>query len=74
VIFIYQEQFGTLVYSLAILWGVQDSVVNTHVAEILGFEFVDNVRSYAVFNIVQCVVVFFILVGEAYVTTTSQYY
>lgn len=34
----------------------------------------DNIRSYAVFNMVQCIVVFFILAGEAYVVTTAQYY
>ncbi len=39
-------------------WGVQDSAVNTHTSEMVGFEFEDNSRPYSVNNLMQAVGVF----------------
>ncbi|TNV83138.1 hypothetical protein FGO68_gene17752 [Halteria grandinella] len=72
--FIYSWTFGPLVFAMTFVWGLQDSVVNTHMSEVLGFEFEDNTRPFSVFNIVQSITVFCFLVVEAYVNTRSQYY
>jgi len=51
--FIYK--FGLLAYVMCFLWGFQDSAVNTHSQEILGFEFENNSEPFSVFNIAQCI-------------------
>lgn len=55
------------------LWGLQDSVVNTHMSEILGFEFDDKVKPYSIFNIIQSISVFAFLSIEAFVRTKLEY-
>ncbi len=46
--------FGVLAFLMCFLWGFQDSAVNTHSQEILGFEFENNSEPFSVFNIAQC--------------------
>ena len=71
--FIGQNTYGLLVFVLTFVFGFQDAVVNTHMSELLGFEFLpDNVRPFAVFNIVQSMTVFTFLVIEAYVDTLVE--
>jgi predicted MFS family arabinose efflux permease len=48
-------EFGFLAYVMCFLWGFQDSAVNTHSQEILGFEFENNSEPFSVFNILQCI-------------------
>jgi hypothetical protein len=72
--FIYSWTYGPLVFVLTFIWGVQDAVVNTHMSEVLGFEFEDNTRPFSVFNVVQSGTIFLFLVLEAFVTTRGQYY
>ncbi len=35
-------EYGWLAYFMAFTWGFQDNCLNTHISEILGFEFDDN--------------------------------
>jgi predicted MFS family arabinose efflux permease len=44
-------EFGWLAFLMCFLWGFQDSSVNTHAQEILGFEFYNNFEPFSVFNI-----------------------
>ena len=44
-------EFSWLAYLMCFLWGFQDSAINTHSGEILGFEFDSNSEPYAVYNI-----------------------
>lgn len=49
--FILRFKFDILAYIMCFLWGFQDSAVNTHTQEILGFEFDNNSEPFSVFNI-----------------------
>jgi hypothetical protein len=40
---------------MTFLWGIQDSCVNTHCFEMLGFEFESNKEPFAVFNMMQAI-------------------
>lgn len=65
--FIYDASYGVIVFVVTFVWGLQDAVVNTHMSEVLGFEYEDNVRPFSVFNIVQSLTIFTFLTAEAYV-------
>lgn len=70
-----QATYGPLVFVVTFVWGLQDSIVNTHMSELLGFEFLpDNVRPYSVFNIVQSITIFSFLGVEAFVDTPTEMY
>lgn len=51
-LFIYRNKFSMIVFCMTFIWGFADSGVNTHVSEILGFEFDNNIEPYSVFNLV----------------------
>ena len=70
--FVRSSTYGFLVFVMMFVWGLQDSIVNTHISEILGFEFEDNTRPFSVFNIIQSVGTFTYLTSEAYVKSESQ--
>lgn len=46
VLFLISNTYGPLVFLMTFTWGLADSVVNTHMQEISGFEFEDNIRPY----------------------------
>ena len=71
---IYSNQFNAFVFIFSFLCGVQDSATNTHLSEILGFDFENNTEPFAIFNLVQSIAVFIFLAIEAFVKTKSQYY
>jgi predicted MFS family arabinose efflux permease len=52
VMFLYQNKFNMLVFAMTFMWGFSDSGVNTHLSEILGFEFENNSEPYSIFNLV----------------------
>ena len=56
--FIVQYEFGALAFLMCFMWGLQDSSVNTHTQEILGFEFDNNQEPFSVYNILQCIACF----------------
>lgn len=59
---------------MTFIWGFADSGVNTHISEILGFEFDNNVEPYSIFNLVQSFSVFIILIIEAFIKTRTHYF
>jgi predicted MFS family arabinose efflux permease len=42
-------EFNVLAYLMCFIWGFQDSCINTHIQQILGFEFDDDVVPFSVF-------------------------
>ena len=44
-------QFSWVAHLMCFLWGFQDSALNTHSGEILGFEFDNNSEPFSVYNI-----------------------
>lgn len=66
------NQFGFLAFAMTFLWGVQDSIINTHLAEILGFEFKCSIKPFLVFNFVQCWTAFLFLIIESFVKTKTH--
>jgi hypothetical protein len=60
------EYHTFLSLAMTFMWGVQDSAVNTHTSEVMGFEFEDNSRPYSVNNLVQALGVFIFEGVEAF--------
>jgi MFS family permease len=52
--FIQVYEFNWLPWVMCFIWGFQDSMVNTHSQEMLGFEFDNNSEPFSIFNILQC--------------------
>jgi predicted MFS family arabinose efflux permease len=50
IVYINIFKFNWLTFVMTFMWGIQDSSVNTHCFEILGFEFNSIKDPYAVFN------------------------
>jgi predicted MFS family arabinose efflux permease len=55
VLYCLRYEFGVLAYLMCFLWGFQDSAINTHSQEILGFEFNNNSEPFSNYNILQCI-------------------
>ena len=75
--YIYIEKWNVLAWLMCFFWGFQDSCINTHIQEVLGFEFDDNYTPFSLFNIWQClfVVIFqFIEAGFKYNTRAYLIY
>ena len=56
--FLYVMQYNALAFVMCFMWGFQDSAINTHLYESVGFEFDDNYTPYAVCNIWNCLMCF----------------
>lgn len=52
-VFLYVYKFNAWAWVMCFFWGFQDSAINTHTQEILGFEFDDNYTPFSLFNIWQ---------------------
>jgi len=63
-----------MVFGMTFLWGFADSGVNTHLSEILGFEFENNVEPYSIFNLIQSLSVFVVLIIEAFIKFRAGYF
>eukprot|EP00347_Sterkiella_histriomuscorum_P000222 403376714 len=72
-LFLWQNQFNYLALLMTFMWGFQDSATNTHLAEMLGFEFESNSEPFSVFNLVQAFGVFVFELLETYVDTHNSY-
>ncbi|TNV78413.1 hypothetical protein FGO68_gene871 [Halteria grandinella] len=68
-LYIETNNYGLLTFVMTFAWGFQDSVINTHLQETLGFEFEDNVKAYSAFNFIQCMTVFISLNTETLLTS-----
>jgi len=51
-VYIYRNKYTLLVFAMTFIWGFADSGVNTHLTEILGFEFENNSEPFSIFNLV----------------------
>ena len=58
--FLVLYQFNFLAYVTCFLWGLQDSAVNTHLMQMLGFEFEEEENAFACLSCVQGIACFFI--------------
>ena len=68
------EKWNALAWIMCFFWGFQDSAINTHCQEILGFEFDDNYTPFSLFNIWQCLmVVIFQLIESTFKNDTRAY-
>ena len=48
--FLLVDQYSALAYAMTFLWGIEDSATNTHLQEMLGFEFDNNSEPFSVYN------------------------
>lgn len=57
-------------------WGLQDSMTNTQISEIAGFEFTleEKTNAFGIFTFLQVISTFFFLLIEAYVESKPQLY
>eukprot|EP00347_Sterkiella_histriomuscorum_P023914 403332950 len=74
ILFLYRNKFSLMVFFMTFIWGFADSGVNTHISEILGFEFDNNSEPYSIFNLVQSFAVFLLLIIEAFIKTRTDYF
>jgi MFS family permease len=65
--------FGFLAFLMCFLWGFQDSAVNTHAQEILGFEFDNNSEPFSVYNILQCIACPIFQIIQIYIDNYTGY-
>ena len=73
VLFAAINKFNVLAFIMCFLWGFQDSAVNTHTQEILGFEFENNSEPFSVFNICQCIAMAIFSIIQISVDTQVEY-
>ncbi|CDW86465.1 major facilitator superfamily protein [Stylonychia lemnae] len=59
--------YNWLTFIMTFLWGFQDSSVNTHTMQMLGFEFENNIEPYSVYNLVEAFGVFIFQLIETYI-------
>ena len=45
-------EYFWLVYLMTFMWGLQDSAINTHVFEMLGFEFDNSDDAFAIYSLI----------------------
>lgn len=72
--FIYLFEFNALAWVMCFLWGFQDSAINTHTGEMLGFEFDDNFTPFSLFNIWQSISCSVLQIVEAYDDREKYFY
>ena len=56
---VYIERFTYVSFLMTFMWGVQDGFFNIHGNSILGSEFTQKSEPFAIFNMIQGLVVFF---------------
>ena len=61
-------------FVMCFLWGLQDSAVNTHVFEMLGFEFNHSDDAFAIYSLIQSIMSFIFQFCEAWVLTQEQFW
>ena len=66
-------QYGFLAFLMCFLWGFQDSAINTHSQEILGFEFNNNSEPFSVYNILQCLACSIFQIFQIWINTQTEY-
>jgi MFS family permease len=72
--YILVAKWNVLAWFMCFFWGFQDSAINTHCQEILGFEFDDNYTPFSLFNIWSCLmVIVFQLIESTFKNDTQAY-
>lgn len=56
--FLIVNEYNWLAFMMPLMWGILDSGINTHIFEMLGFEFDTNSEPFAVFTLVEAMTVF----------------
>jgi hypothetical protein len=72
--FIVVYKFNILAFIMCFMWGFQDSAVNTHAQEILGFEFDDNYTPFSLYGIIQSLSCFIFQLVVSGVNTKDQFF
>lgn len=72
--FIMIYEFNSLAWIMCFLWGFQDSAVNTHTSEMLGFEFDDNYTPFSLFNVWQSLSCFIFQIIAAYINDQNDFF
>jgi MFS family permease len=71
--FSYIWEFNALAWVMTFMWGFQDSALNTHTSEMLGFEFDDNYTPFSLFNIWQSISCFTFQIVNSYFDSRDLY-
>ena len=61
-----QWEFNWVSKLTCLTWGMSDGTINTHILQILGYEFSTSIDSFGLFNIVQGIIVSILLLIQAY--------
>ncbi|CDW80279.1 major facilitator superfamily protein [Stylonychia lemnae] len=72
--FLVDYRYTWLTFVMTFLWGLQDSAVNTHVFEMLGFEFDNNDDAFAIYSLIQSLASFIFQFSQSLVDTHEKYY
>ena len=67
-------EYSWLAYLMTFTWGLQDSAVNTHVFEMLGFEFDNNSDAFAIYSLVQSIMSFIFQLSQAAIDDRTKYF
>eukprot|EP00347_Sterkiella_histriomuscorum_P022843 403336943 len=67
-------EYGWLPFLMCFFWGLQDSSVNTHVFEMLGFEFDNSDDAFAIYSLMQSIISFVFQFSQAWVDTKDKYW
>ena len=49
-VFLILNKYNASAYVMTFLWGIEDSATNTHLQEMMGFEFDNNSEPFSVYN------------------------
>jgi fucose permease len=60
-------KFSVLAFFMTLIWGLQDSAVNTMTNCILGFEFDSKIIPFSVYKFVQSIFVFIFYLSESFI-------
>ena len=58
VLSVISQKYNTLTFFMCFLWGIQDSSINIHAFQILGFEFISQREPFGVLNVQQGIAAF----------------
>lgn len=75
-VFVHKADYNIWAQIMCFCWGFQDSAINTHAQEILGFEFDDNYTPFSLYNIWQSAscFIFQLIVSQVNDNTTYFWY
>ncbi len=66
------QKYDWITFLMCFLWGFQDSSLNIHTFQILGFEFISQSEPFGVLNIMQGIAAFLFQLIQSKIDTTNQ--